>query len=65
MLNHCRYMFQLLVALLFGTRFDDYSSAYVEPNAYWDDPYDRIIVSGTKVSPVTFTAETLVPYSSM
>ena len=58
-------LFQLLVVLLFGTRFDEYSSAYVEPNAYWDDPYDRIIVSGTKVSPATFTGETLVLDSSM
>ena len=38
---------------LAGTRFDDYSSAYDEPNADGDDPYDRIIVDGTKVSLTT------------
>lgn len=38
---------------LAGTRFDDYSSAYDEPEAEGDDPYDRIIVDGTKVSLTT------------
>lgn len=57
LLIQCRFMSQLLSVFLPGNRFDNYSSAYVEPVADGDDPYDRIIVSGTKVSPTPFIGE--------